>query len=172
MLCLFLYYAIAQHFPTQPMPTWKWGYALRRLLVKRIFSACGEGVIVKQHAYFGDGHTLRVGNRAQIGMNSRIDQEVSIGDDVVMGPDVVIMTVGHEYKSVDIPVNQQGATVRKPVSIGRDVWIGTRVIILPGVHIGDGCVIGAGSVVTKSLPPMSVAVGIPAKVIRKRGERP
>jgi maltose O-acetyltransferase len=171
-LYLLLYYAIAQHFPTQPMPTWRWGYALRRFLVKRIFASCGEGVIVKQHAYFGDGHTLRIGNRAQLGTNSRIDQEVTIGDDVLMGPDVVIMTGGHEFESADIPVNLQGETARKPVCIGRDVWIGTRVIILPGVSIGDGCVIGAGSVVTKSLPPMSVAVGVPAKAIRKRGERP
>lgn len=170
-LYLLLYYAIAQHFPTQPMPGWQFGYAFRRLLVKRLFRSCGEGVIVKQHAYFGLGSTLRVGNRAQIGMNSRIDREVTIGDDVVMGPDVVIMTASHAFEDPSIPVNRQGAAERKPVSIGCDTWIGTRVIILPGVEIGEGCVIGAGSVVTRSIPAFSISVGNPARVIRKRGSR-
>lgn len=170
-LCLLLYYGIAQYFPTQPMPGWKFGYAFRRFLVKRLFRSCGEGVIVKQHAYFGVGSTLRVGNRAQIGMNSRVDREVTIDDDVVMGPDVVIMTASHAFEDPSIPVNQQGAAERRPVSIGRDTWIGTRVIILPGVEVGEGCVIGAGSVVTRSIPAFSIAVGNPARVIRKRGSR-
>src|SRR5450631_3744506 len=95
MFCLFLYYSVAQYFPTQPVPTWRFGYFVRRLLVKRIFAVCGDRVIIKQRAYFGGGRTLKVGNRAQLGMNSRIDRDVSIGDDVVMGPDVVIMTSGH-----------------------------------------------------------------------------
>ena len=56
-----------------------------------------------------------------------------------------------------------------PVSIGNDVWIGGRVIILPGVNIGDGCIIGAGAVVTKDIPSYCVAVGVPAKVVRHRG---
>ena len=56
----------------------------------------------------------------------------------------------------------------KPVYIGDDVWIGDRVIILPGVHVGDGCVIAAGSVVTKDVPRYTVVGGVPAKVIRER----
>jgi maltose O-acetyltransferase len=170
-LYLLLYYGFAQHFPTQPRPGWKFGYALRRFLVARIFGSCGTDVKVKQHAYFGDGRTLRVGNRAQIGANSRIDHDVTIGDDVLMGPDIVIMTSGHEFEDPSIPINKQPEITRLPVLIGRDVWIGTRVIILPGVEIGEGSVIGAGSVVSKSVPPFSVVVGVPAKVVRKRGER-
>lgn len=154
------------------MPGWDLGYALRRFLVARIFRSCGTGVNVKQHAYFGDGSTLEVGNRAQIGANSRIDHDVSIGDDVVMGPDVAIMTASHEFENPSIPINQQGSTIRRPVRIGRDVWLGTRVVVLPGVEIGEGSVIGAGSVVAKSIPPFSVAVGVPAKVVRRRGDRP
>ena len=80
------------------MPGWKLGYALRRFLVSRIFRSCGTGVNVKKHAYFGDGATLEVGNRAQIGANSKIDHNVYIGDDVLMGPDVVIMTGSHEFE--------------------------------------------------------------------------
>jgi len=170
-LYLLIYYAVAQHFPTQPMPSWKFGYVLRRFLVKRIFASCGDNVVVKQHAYFGDGRTLRVGHRAQIGMGSRIDRDVTIGDDVLMGPDVVIISVGHAFESVDLPINQQGGTERRPVVIGRDVWIGTRVLILPGGKIGEGSVIGAGSIVSRNIPPFSVAVGVPAKVVRTRHKR-
>jgi acetyltransferase-like isoleucine patch superfamily enzyme len=58
--------------------------------------------------------------------------------------------------------------VLKPTKIGKDVWIGANAVILGGVTIGNGCVIGAGSVVTKDLPPYSVAMGVPAKVVRSR----
>jgi maltose O-acetyltransferase len=85
-----------------------------------------------------------------------------------MGPDVVIMTNGHAYENPNIPINQQGATLRKPVVIGNDVWIGTRVVIMPGVTIGNGAVIGAGAIVTKSIPPFAVAAGVPAKVVKWR----
>lgn len=168
---LIIYYALAQHLPSHPMPTWKFSYAFRRFLVKRLFAVCGDGVVVKDHAYFGDGGTLRIGYRAVIGINSRIDHDVTIGDDVMMGPDVVIMSGGHAFEATDISINQQGAIERKPVVIARDVWIGTRVVILPGVEIGEGSVIGAGSIVSRSIPPFSIACGNPAMVVGTRGER-
>jgi maltose O-acetyltransferase len=172
-LWLLIYYGIAWHFPTPPMGGVyvRAIYALRQFLVKRIFLSCGEEVMVKQHAYFGNGRTLALGNRAQIGVNAKIEHYVTIEDDVVMGPDVVIMTNSHNFEDLTLPINQQGSPGIKAVRIGRDAWIGTRVVILPGVEIGEGSVIGAGSIVTKSIPPYSVAVGNPAKVIRKRGDR-
>lgn len=168
LLCLAFYYGFARYLPTQPLPGWRLGYFLRRRLVRHLFETCGEGVIVKQGAYFGNGRGLRVGARAQIGDHCRIDHDVNIGDDVVMGPDVVIMTIGHAFADPDRPINLQGGLPRRPVSIGRDVWIGTRVVILPGVEIGDGAVIGACSVVTRSIPPFAVAAGNPARVIKWR----
>ncbi len=168
LLALIIYYGFATHFPTQPVPGWRLGYALRRLLVRYIFDVCGDEVIVKHGAYFGTGRSLRVGARAQIGANCRIDHDVTIGSDVVMGPDVVILTIGHAFSDPDRPINQQGGLPRRPVTIGRDVWIGTRVIVLPGVDIGEGSIIGAGSVVTKSVPPFAVAVGNPARVVKWR----
>lgn len=169
MLALFFYYGLARYLPTQPVPGWRLGYAFRRVLVKHIFKRCGHDVIVKNGAYFGSGIGIEVGDRSQIGHKSRIDHQVVIGNDVVMGPDVVIMTISHAYDNPDITINQQGSLPRLPVTIGNDVWIGTRVVILPGVTIGDGAVIGACAVVTKSIPAYAVAAGIPAKVVKWRG---
>ena len=86
----------------------------------------------------------------------------------MMGTDCVIITRSHRHDRTDIPMMDQGFEEERPVFVGNDVWLGDRGIILPGVHIGDGCIIGAGSVVTRDIPPYSVAAGIPAKVIKDR----
>lgn len=88
-----------------------------------------------------------------------------------MGPDVVIMTTAHAFENSEIPIRLQGALPINPIIIEDDVWIGTRVVILPGVKIGKGSVIGANSLVTKDVEPYSIMGGIPAKYIRKRGQR-
>lgn len=74
----------------------------------------------------------------------------------------------HEFSDTSTPMIQQGFTEERPVYIGNDVWIGDRVIILPGVHIGDHSVIGAGAVVTKDVSEWVVAAGNPAKVVKMR----
>ena len=170
-IALVFYYTFATHFPTQPMPGYKIGYFLRRLLLGFIAEECGQDIIVKQHAYIGKGLGLKIGDRSQIGHNSRIGQHVTIGDDLLMGPDVVIMTSSHAFENPDIRINKQGPLPANPVNIGNDVWIGTRAIILPGVVIGNHAIIGAGSVVTKDIPEKAIACGNPAKVIRYRGDR-
>jgi len=169
-LCLILYYAIAQHFPTQPQPGWKFGYALRRWLLKRILDQCGDEVVVKQHCYIGRGQGLAVGHRSQLGHGARIGPSVTIGDDVLMGPDVVIMTTAHQFDDPATPIRLQGHLPVRAVTIGNDVWIGTRVVILPGITIGDGAVVGAGSIVTRDVPPLTIVAGNPARVLRRRGE--
>jgi maltose O-acetyltransferase len=165
-----IYYLLAKRLPTQPVPGWRVGYSTRRLLGRYIFAECGEDVIIKQNCYFGRGDTLRVGNRSQLGENARIGPSVSIGSDVVMGPDVVIMTTAHAFEDPTVPINQQGGLPVEPVTIEDDVWLGTRVVVLPGVTIGRGAIIGANSVVTKDIEPYAVAVGNPARVIRSRGD--
>jgi acetyltransferase-like isoleucine patch superfamily enzyme len=89
-----------------------------------------------------------------------------IGDRTIVGPYVMIHTANHEIAS-ERPIVDQGWAER-PVEIGADCWIGMGVCILPGARLGDGCVVGAGSVVTGELGPDSVAVGNPARALRHR----
>lgn len=87
---------------------------------------------------------------------------ITLEDNVVLGPNVIIFSAGHDYSTLDL------SDTSAPVIIGRHAWIGGNTTILPGVTIGEGAVVGAGSVVTRDIPAYSVAVGNPAKVIRKR----
>jgi maltose O-acetyltransferase len=88
---------------------------------------------------------------------------VTFGDNVMIGPNVVISTAGHP---LDAETRITGLEFAKPICIGNNVWIGATVTIVPGVEIGDNVTIGAGSVVTRSIPANSVAVGNPCRVIR------
>jgi maltose O-acetyltransferase len=86
----------------------------------------------------------------------------------MMGPEVLIYTTNHCIARTDIPMIRQGNRPVAAVNIGDDVWIGARVIILPGVTIGSGSVLGAGAVISKDVPPFAVVVGNPGRVVRFR----
>ena len=105
-----------------------------------------------------------------IGQNCFIDGtgKLKIGKDSILGPNVAFLTGNHQFKNPTIPIRFQGG-VPKPIVIEEDVWLSTSVIVLGDVTIRKGSVIGAGAVVTKDIPPYSIAVGVPAKVIGKRG---
>lgn len=94
---------------------------------------------------------------------------LEIGDDTLFAQNITITPYSHIFEDPDKPIIQQGGYSRR-VTIGRDCYIGKSCSILYSADIGDGCVVGSGSVVVKPLPPFSVAVGVPAQVIRKRGE--
>ena len=87
---------------------------------------------------------------------------------VMMGPDVCIYARNHAFDRIDIPMNLQDFASEKPVVIGDDVWIGARVMMLPGVHIVTGSVIGAGAVVTKDAPDYAVVGGNSARMLEMR----
>lgn len=139
---------------------------VRVFFAKMVLTKCGKDVNIEHNARFTPG--VELGNRSGIGIDCEITGPVKIGDNVMMGPEVIIYTSGHKFDLTDIPMMDQGSTEPKPVIIGDDVWLGRRVIIMPGVTIGQGSVIGAGAVVTKDVPPYSVAVGVPAKVVKNR----
>lgn len=165
---LLAYYGLLQFLPTSPLPGHKIAYALRGVIVRRLFAECGPGVVVKSRVYFGRGANVRVGARSQLGLNLRADSDFVLGDDVVMGPDVVIMSWTHRFDRLDIPMSQQGEGPVRPVTIGSDVWLGTRCIILPGVTVGEHAIVGAGAVVTKDVAPYAIVGGVPARVIGDR----
>ena len=161
-----LYNGIAKHMPLSDSRFSLGSKRFRRFCAKQILPHCGKNVNIERGAQFA--WDLSVGDNSGVGVNSLISSHVTIGNDVMMGPDCMIFTANHGMERTDIPMWRQNSSEPRPVVIGDDVWIGARVIILPGVHIGDGAVIGAGSVVTKDVEPYSIVGGNPAKLIRMR----
>ena len=139
---------------------------LRCFFAGRIVAYKGKNVNIEKNASFTPG--LSIGNNSGVGIRCEVNGEVKIGNDVMMGPEVVIYTSSHAHDRIDIPMIEQGAQETKPVIIGNDVWIGRRAIIMPGVNIGNGCIIGAGAVVTKNVPDYCIVGGVPAKIVKRR----
>lgn len=96
---------------------------------------------------------------------------VTIGRNVLVAGHTTINTVSHAAERCDIPINDQ-PVLTGPVVIEDDVWIGLNAVILQGVTLGHGCIVGAGAVVTRSIPPWSIAVGVPARVVGRRTGAP
>lgn len=143
----------------------------REALLKEMFAEIGEGVYLEPpfHANWA-GHHVHMGKNVYANFNLTLvdDGEIYIGDYTMIGPNVTIATAGHPV----LPeLRQEAYQFNIPVHIGKNVWIGAGVIILPGVTVGDNTVIGAGSVVTKDIPSDVVAVGNPCRVLRSIGEK-
>ncbi len=115
------------------------------------------------------GNSLKIGNN--VGINHYcfigVRGNITIGDNVIFGPRVNIFSENHNFDRLDISIKNQGVT-KEDTIIGNDVWIGASVSIMPGVKVGNGCVIAAGSVVTKDSADFSVVAGVPAKIIKNR----
>ena len=146
----------------------KWIRGVRSYVACGCFNRHGKNVNVEKNADFGNGDGICIGNNSGIGVNCSVRGPLEMGDNIMMGPDVCIMTSRHNTVRTDIPMCKQGHLPKQVVTIGDDVWIGTRVIILPGVNIGKGSIIGAGAVVTKDVPEYAVVAGVPARVIKYR----
>ena len=161
-----LYFNIAYYLPISYSKGGKIAQKLRTKSASLFLEYVGVNVNIEQHAMLTS--SMRIGNNSGIGIDAKIHGRVEIGDNVMMGPNVVIYTTNHTFDRLDIPMCQQGFSKQKPVIIGNDVWIGGQVIILPGTHIGDGAIIGAGAVVSKDVPNYAVVAGNPAKIKRFR----
>ncbi|GAA3912634.1 CatB-related O-acetyltransferase [Litoribacillus peritrichatus] len=170
-LMLAIYYLSYKILPPSIGGRFYWGNAIRFFLLSRIVDKCGSNVVVDRGAYIGNGRGIRVGDNSGIGPNSYLQGPLVLGDYVMMAPDVKILTRSHEFDRTDIPMALQGHQPQRGVVVGDDVWIGTRVMIMPGVNIGRGVIIAAGSVVTKDMPDYAVCAGVPAKVIRFRSDK-
>ena len=112
--------------------------------------------------------SISIGNRVSVnsGLHLAAYRYVSIGDDVLIASNVYIVDAFHGYERGDVPYKYQGMSGMAPIVIKKGCWIGQNVCIMPGVTIGEYCIVGANSVVTKSIPDQSIAVGVPARVIK------
>ncbi|MGO8697117.1 MAG: acyltransferase [Limisphaerales bacterium] len=116
---------------------------------------------------------LLIGPHAGIGMGASISaaRKVMIGEYVLLARNVYISDNSHAFKNIELPIMRQGLDRIAPVAIGRKTWLGQNVVVLPGVSIGEHCVIGANSVVNSSIPDFSLAAGAPARVIKRYNEQ-
>lgn len=161
-----IYNLLGKHLPLSDSKFSLGSKKIRAFCGRLILKECGVNVNIEKGAQFSSEVCL--GDNSGIGINAQISSYVSIGKDVMMGPECMMYTSNHGMERIDIPMWRQPFSEPEPIIIEDDVWIGSRVIILPGVCIGKGSIIGAGAVVTKSIEPYSIVGGNPAKLIRKR----
>lgn len=128
------------------------------VIVTSVLAEPGVGLCVGDGTYVGPGCILGAGGGITIGRN------------VIIGAGVDLLAENHRFDDPARPINQQGVS-RRGISVEDDCWIGNKAMVLDGVTIGRGAVIGAGAVVTRDVPPLSVAAGSPARVLRQRGSR-
>lgn len=136
----------------------------RNEIIKELFGSVGDPVWIMQPiTSLARGKTVHIGSGTYInsGLTLIDDYEIHIGENCLLATNVTLCTTGHP---VHLDLRSHGEMYSFPVKIGNGVWIGSNVVVLPGVTIGDNTVIGAGSVVTKDIPANVVAVGNPCKV--------
>ena len=131
----------------------------------------GKGTLFEPHCWItiADEGRVSIGEGCFLNIGTMVAAQglVEIGDHVMFANGCFISDASHAYDRDDIPVTWQGFTSKGPTRIGSNCWFGVNCVVSSGVTIGDRCVIGANSVVTKDLPPGVIAAGAPAKVIRE-----
>lgn len=137
----------------------------RRLLAER-FAAVGEGAVIRPPFYCDYGYNISLGTGSFLNFNCIVLDvcAVVIGEKTQIGPGVQLIAADHPREEA---MRDAGLEFARPVRIGRNVWIGAAAIVLPGITIGDGAIIGAGSIVTRDVPAGATAVGNPARVVAK-----
>ena len=137
----------------------------RTQILKDLIPNAGSGLWLQPPFYCDYGYNLLIGDNVFFNFNCVVLDVtyVRIGSRTLFGPNVQIYTATHPLNHIE---RASGLEYAKPITIGEDVWIGGSVVICPGVTIGDRCVIGAGSVITKDIPADTFAAGNPCRVIR------
>lgn len=132
----------------------------------------GQSCDINLKTTFINPENIEIGSYVYIGPNANINGlgKVSINSGTIIGPNINIHSANHNFRKAKfIPYDE--TFDYRPVKIGENVWIGGNVIIVPGTEIGEGCIIGAGTVVSGKIPALSIVVGNPAKIIDKRDDK-
>ena len=142
---------------------------IRMGLLKLMLGSLGEQTWIDYEVYFRYPWQIHIGSRCKINRKCAFytsyyhrDVSITIGDHVQIAPEVSFFAASHDYTKLNRP------DTAASIDIGDEAWIGARSVILPGTKIGKGAVIGAGSIVTRDIPEWSIAVGSPARVVKKR----
>jgi maltose O-acetyltransferase len=138
----------------------------RARLLGELFGAAGAGLLIEPPFYCDYGSNITLGERVFFNFNCVVLDcaEVRVGSGTMFGPAVQIYAATHPLGAAE---RRKGLEAARPVEIGADVWVGGGALILPGVRVGDGAVIGAGSVVVRDIPAGVLAAGNPCRVIRE-----
>ncbi len=141
-----------------------------KVILKSLLGKSGTGFHIEAPFYCDYGYNIEIGSHFFSNYHLVILDcaKVKMGDHVFIGPNVGIYTAGHPLNA---ELRNQEYEHAHPITIGDSVWIGGNVVINGGVHIGDNCVIGSGSVVTKDIPANSLAMGSPCRVVRAITEK-
>jgi galactoside O-acetyltransferase len=133
----------------------------------------GRSVSCGRSAFFtAEGGSIEVGDRVSfntnVHVNASVGKRIQLGNDVLVGPNVVLRSADHRFERTDVPIRNQGHNLGE-IIIEDDVWLGANVVVVGGVRIGRGAVIAAGAVVTRDVEPMAIMGGVPARLLRMRG---
>jgi len=163
---LILYYALISRLPNSWWPGGRLYNRLRTASLRGIISI-GHNTKIQRSVYVGNGNHIEIGDNCLINESVRLDN-VSIGNNVMIARESIVLGKMHESANPGIPMTSQGVKDVEKTHIEDDVWLGLRVIVMPGVRIRTGCIIAAGGVVTKDTEPYGIYGGVPAKLIKKR----
>ena len=135
-------------------------------IVRSLFGRTGERFLIEPPFFCDYGYNIEIGEDFYANVNCVILDAAAVcfGNNVFIGPNCAFYTAGHPLNAEQ---RRRGLEFAKPITLGNDIWLGGNVIVLPGVTIGDRCVIGAGSVVTHDIPSGSLAFGNPCKAVKK-----
>jgi len=127
----------------------------------------GEDSTIEDFSAINNGvGPVIIGDRTKIGLSNTIIGPVTIGNDIRLAQNITLSGLNHNYEDVSMPIHVQGVSTA-PIVIEDETWIGANVVVVAGVTIGKHSIVAAGSIVTKDIPPYSVAVGNPARVLKK-----
>lgn len=138
----------------------------REEIIVSLLGKTGRSFLIEQPFFCDYGYNIVIGENFYANVNCVIldEAKVEFGDNVFIAPCCGFYTAGHPF---DVEQRNRGLEYARPIRVGNNVWIGAQVCVLPGVTIGDNSVIGAGSVVNKSIPAVALAAGNPCMIIRK-----